>query len=442
MSKRIPYVIIVFLIASNIFADEWRSVPVNIAFTHGLSIGEAVSKDDEKIVSNVMLNVLTGKVDSINGIVLGGLINQTTYGISGIELAGLGNISDGKLNGVQVAGLFNTSKNYQGVQLSGVASVGDTGMGIQASGVTNISNDNLGVQLAGINNVNKGASQGIQAAGICNNSRTSEGTQFAGITNVTLALNGAQGAGIYNHSGDVTGVQGAGIGNRAANLTGVQGAGIANVARDVTGVQGAGISNVAGNITGIQAAGITNVADSVDGVQVGLFNYAESNSGVALGLVSIVKDYAPGFMAWSDDQLFINAALRTGTRKLYNLLFVSVRPDDKPYLGVGSGLGTRFGLTDNFSLDLDATAQWIVQQEELNSTHFLNHFQSRVRLFADFKLVREFGIFAGPTFTTTVSEGNEVIGTLKDRSGIMTRKTDQGNTVALTPGIVFGVRIN
>lgn len=440
MKMRFVY-LIAALTVLGVCAEEWRSVPVNLSFTHGLSVGESVAKDDELILSHLMFNVLTGKVDSVNGVVMGGLINQTTHGVSGISLAGLGNMSEGMLNGVQAAGIFNLCDNYQGVQAAGIANVGDSGTGVQAAGIINISDDNLGVQAAGISNLNRGESRGIQGAGILNTAVGSEGAQGAGIANVTGSMSGVQGAGICNYSGEVTGAQGAGIANVAGAAIGAQGAGIANVCGDLIGVQGAGIANVADDVLGIQAAGIINIADSVDGIQAGLFNISESNNGWALGLVSIVKDYAPGFMGWGDDQLFINAGLRTGTRKLYNLLFVSVRPDDKPYLGIGSGLGTRVPLTDNFSLDIDATAQWIVRQKELNSTKFQDHFQSRLRLFADVKIAREFGIYAGPTFTTTVSEG-ELMGTLKDRSAIMTRKTDSGNTVALTPGLVFGVRIN
>lgn len=441
MKMRISYLLVI-LTALGLFAEEWRYVPVNLSFTHGLSIGEAVAKNDEKILSNVMFNVLTGRVDSVNGIVLGGILNQTTEGISGASLAGVGNISEGSLNGIQASGIFNTCEDFQGVQAAGIANIGNVGMGIQASGIINVSSDNLGAQFAGISNLNKGESRGIQASGIVNTAVAMEGTQFAGISNVAPTLSGAQGAGICNYSGDAFGFQGAGIANAASGMvTGFQGAGIVNVSQDLLGVQGAGIVNVADNVVGIQAAGIMNSADTVDGIQAGLINISESNSGYTLGLVSIVKDYAPGFMAWGDEQLFINAGLRTGTRKLYNLLFLSVRPDDKPYLGVGSGLGTRIPLADNFSLDLDATAQWIVQQEELNSTSFKNHFQSRLRLFADIKIAREFGIYAGPTFTTTVSEG-ELMGVLKDRSAVTTKKSDSGNTVALSPGVIFGIRIN
>ncbi len=426
MFTKIKLALLLAIITSISLGSEWRSVPINAAFTYGLSVGQAVAKDDEKVVSNVMFNMLTGEVDSIQGIVLGGLINQVNHGVEGISLAGIAAITKDDVAGMQIAGIFNTSKNFNGAIIGGIANVSDTGNGIQIAGITNVSQSIQGLQVSGINNQNNGYLVGSQIAGIFNSARTTKGVQIAGITSKATSLEGVQTSGICNIAGNSYGAQIGGIYNHANNMSGMQIAGIASKAND---------------INGIQISGIANVASKVEGLQVGLINIADENNGAAIGLISIDKSYGAGMMAWTDEQLFINAGLRTGTRKLYNLLFLGVRPDEKPYLSVGSGLGTRFAMNDNFSLDIDATAQYILQQTELNSNDFNHHFQSRLRVLADFRITREFGIFAGPTFNTTVSKKGEELELLNSSTSYVKRHDNEHSAIH-TPGLVIGFRIN
>ncbi len=427
MFKKMKSAISIIAITTLALGSEWKHVPVNLAITHGLSVGNTIANDDEKVVSNLMLNVLTGEVDSIQGVALGYILNQVNEGVEGVSMAGIGSITGGDINGIQASGIFNTSEQYNGLLLAGVANVSDTGIGVQYAGITNVSQSSFGLQMGGISNHSNGYLIGVQAAGIFNSARTTKGIQTAGIGSIATSLEGIQSGGIFNIAG---------------NSTGAQLAGIYNHSKDIKGAQVAGIASKADNVTGAQISGIANVAKTVDGLQLGLINIADKNNGAAIGLISIDKSYGVGFMGWTDEQLFINAGLRTGSRKLYNLLFVGVRPDEKPYVSVGAGLGKRFAITDNFSVDLDATAQYIGQQKEKNSSEFNEHFQNRVRLFADFRLTRELGIFAGPTFNTTVSKKGNELDFLNSSTSYVSSSSSSDYTTTLSPGFVLGVRIN
>ncbi len=389
-------IILILLLSIIVGAEEWRSVPVNFAVSHKLSVGESIAKG-KKVSSNLVFNLFTGRIDSVNGAVFGTILNQTTEGFNGAQMSSVCNINGSNTKGAQLSGVCNVTKGAV--------------EGVQNSGVTNVSGDFLGAQHAGINNVVHGKMHGVQ---------------MAGISNIV--------------SGHVTGVQAAGISSISEEIKGVQLSAVHNHTGDLEGAQIAGVVSSAGNIKGLQLSGVCNVAKEVTGVQIGLINVAEKNEGAAIGLISIVKDYAPGFMAWTDEQLFINAGIRTGTRKLYNLLFVGVRPDESPYMTLGAGIGTRIPFTERFSVNIDATAQNIIQQKETDSNHFINHFQGRLRLFADVNIAGKFAVFAGPTFTTTVSEGNRTMDILKDNS--LSRIKRRNNTEVQSLGCIVGFRIN
>ncbi len=394
--KSVIATLIMIIVITFAPASEWRSVPINGGLVHGLTIGDIIAEDDEKIVSNIMVNAISGEVDSIQGIAVGGIFNRVNYGMNGISAAGIINITDGYMGGVQAAGIINIAGSLNGSQVAGISNFADSVIGIQAAGISNSTNFNFGFQLAGIVNKCDGSSQGAQIAGVYSSAHDIEGAQLSGIH---------------------------------------------NSAKNVYGTQIAGISSIADSVSGVQISSIFNVASTVTGLQIGLINIADKNDGASIGLLSIDKSNPAGLMAWTDEQLFINTGIRTGSRKLYNLLFISVRPDEKPYFSIGAGLGKRYRLSDNLSLDFDATAQYILQQKELNSLTFNDYFQQRIRLFADYRIFREFGIYAGPTFNTTVSKSGERLALLSDRTSYHRRNWNSYETV-LTPGFVVGIRIN
>ncbi len=396
MLRVVITVFITLILLSSVSGEEWKTVPINLGFTSGLSIGNVISKDDEKVISNVVIGALTSDVDSVQGIACSGIYSRVNNGMRGVAAAGILTVTKGYMSGIQAAGISNVAGNFNGAQAAGIFNISDSMIGIQSSGIINISNYNFGFQTAGIGNHCNGNSQGAQ---------------ISGIYNIVHDIEGIQSAGIYNYAKNVDGVQVAGIGSRAQD------------------------------VNGVQISGIVNTAKTVTGLQIGLINVAEKNDGASIGLISIDKSNPAGLMAWTDEQLFVNVGIRTGSRKLYNLFFLSVRPDEKPYFSIGAGLGKRYKLSDNFSLDFDATAQYILQQKDVNSLGFNDYFQQRIRLFADYQIFRKFGIYAGPTFNSTVSKTDERLSLLSDRTSHHRRNWNSYETV-LTPGFVVGIRIN
>ena len=53
-----------------------------------------------------------------------------------------------------------------------------------------------------------------------------------------------------------------------------------------SGIQIAGIANFASNITGVQLATVFNFAGELHGLQLGIWNRAQSGTGVQIGLVN------------------------------------------------------------------------------------------------------------------------------------------------------------
>lgn len=445
LKSKLLLILLFFTALSPITAgeSEWKYVPVNISFTHGLGLGESLSRG-KNVHSTFMLNMLTGRVDSLDGAVIGGIFNQIRCGASGLQVAGVTNLTHASVKGASLSGVCNIAENSVGVSLAGIANVakGLNGFaGITAAGVGNISaGSDRGVQAAGVGNITRGDYSGVQISGIGNVAQDLIGVQAAGAANKSQNALGLQVAGIANVSRVQIGLQVAGITSVGDELNGIHMSGITAVSTSYTGLSISGITNVSGDLRGIQIAGIVNVAGGVEGVQIGVVNYAGENKGASIGLVSIDKSYRPGAMIWIDDQLFITGALRTGSRKLYNLLIFGARPGEQNAHSFGVGLGHRFSLSENFRLDVDATAEMIRVQERVGSDNYLENFQNKVRLMSDVTLFGDFALLAGVSFNTMVSENSEGPFFLSDRDGTYTRVNSSDNLVTLSPGVVFALR--
>ena len=375
--------------------SEYVTLPVNVSFFPGFSIGESVA-EGKKIKNHVSLNILAGSAAKLEGVEWGGIWNSYSEDILGVQWAGIANTVEGSGKGAQWAGIINMNGN-----------------------------DFLGAQWAGIVNKAGGSFVGAQWAGIINSGGGNFlGAQWAGIVNKADGnFEGAQWAGIVNINGnDFRGAQWAGIANKADG--------------DFVGAQWAGIVNRVGNLkAGIQFAGIANVAEEVErGLQVGLVNVSQENEGIPVGPLSYVREVGLRFDAWADEAKFLNAGLRTGTERFHNILFVGAQVNDPFRWSLGWVFSGHIDLGESQYLDIDVSTQHINEDEVwTDKMNILNKF----RILGGLQINDSISLYAGPTlnyFVSEVHDGSDLV------SWSMSEKKSGDRWKRWWPGFVVGVK--
>ncbi|MFC2130871.1 hypothetical protein ACFLSQ_05510 [Bacteroidota bacterium] len=326
--------------------SEYITIPLNISFFPGFSIGESVAQG-KKIKNNISINLLAGSAAKLEGVEWGGLVNIYTEDVLGAQWAGLLNITGTDVTGGQWAGLCNISGG-----------------------------DVLGGQWAGLCNVSGGTFVGGQWAGLCN-------------------VNG----------GDVTAGQWAGIANvNGGEVVGGQWAGIANVQKSFTGAQWAGIANITEEFEGVQFAGIINLTEKFKaGVQVATVNISDENEGIPIGLVSYVKSVGFHYDLWTDETMFINAGLRSGTESFHNLLFIGIQAKDTLRYTMGVAFGGHISLGEDFYLEPDLGWHYIKEESDIFWSETSDNLV-RIRLLAGWQVAEFMSLYAGPTFNYYISK--------------------------------------
>ena len=297
-------------------------------------------------------------------------VSMSKYSIPGKKIINNFNInllagSAEKLRGVELGGLLNYySEDVKGVQLSGLANL--------------VKERTVGAQLAGLLNLN-----GTEFIG----------AQLSGITNIV--------------SENVSGLQTAGIANIGfENLIGLQLGGITNIVPwKIKGAQIAGITNInMGTLEGAQIAGIFNITDTVEtGFQIGLVNYANENNGIPIGLVSYVKQDGLRTDVWVDEGIFTNVGLRSGTHRFHNILFVGKQVTDPSSWTVGFGFGPHFTLGKSGYIETNLIFQTIGDEDNWEDSSYMG----KLRVIAGWKIRDFISIYAGPTYNSFISTGND-----------------------------------
>jgi hypothetical protein len=307
----------------------------------------------------------------------GNVINDYSYnlyggyslGVEKLEIGGWFNIVRGDVNGAQFAGIFN--------------SVGGKMKFIQMAGALNMNRDSVdGYQLAGLINLNANSSSKFSAAGLLNLTyRDSRGVHLAGIGNGTIGKQeGPHLAGLFNFSTkDTYPAQVAGLTNfTAGSLKGAQVGGLINfAAKEVNGAQVAGLINVAPKrMKGAQVSGLLNYATRMQGAQIGLINITDSIHGVPFGLLSFVWKGYHKIEVSADEIFYTNIAFRTGVRHFYNIFTAGAKPntfdDEETYWTFGYGVGTAPKLSRTLSLNVDLTANQVVDGKSIEAINMIN----------------------------------------------------------------------
>ena len=163
----------------------YEEMGFNLSVFYPLSI----NKNDD-VVTNFNLSLLYGRVGSVSGVELGGLVNYVKRDVSGLELSGIVNIVGTGMKGWQMAGIYN----YVG---------GDASF-IQDAGIANlVEGDFTGAQFAGIVNIIKGELNGLQSS-VVNIAGDVYGVQM-GTVNIGAAVSGVQ-IGVINIADKIDGI--------------------------------------------------------------------------------------------------------------------------------------------------------------------------------------------------------------------------------------------
>lgn len=288
----------------------------------------------------------------------------------------------------------NFSLNMLGGYTAGVS-------GAEVGGLFNINKKDVGfLQIGGLFNVVGGDVRGIQAAGLYNQVLdTVTGFQMAGLVNlVRKTVTGVQAAGVHNHASEqVDGGQIGGFSNYAKhNVDGIQIAGAFNLAgKNVDGGQIAGAVNYcSGDMDGAQISGTLNICKNMRGVQIGVFNYADTSSGVSIGFLSIVKKGYFKMSLTANEAIPINVSVKTGTHWLYNIFLAgaSVGSNNRAYT-VGWGWGSELPLSNKFSINPELVYSGVY----VGSIADFNHMM-RLQAALNWKVSKQFSVFGGPSF--------------------------------------------
>lgn len=263
-----------------------------------------------------------------------------------------------------------------------------------------------GVELGGFYNINKHNIKGAQFAGFGNTvGGDVYGAQFGGFVNTVKGkVKGVQGAGYLNIvSKEVQGAQLAGYMNLADSVKGLQAAGIINVnRRNLDGTQLAGIINVAKDVEGLQVSGLVNKAKHIKGTQIGLINIADTvERGATVGLLNIVKKGKHQLAVEHNEVMDVNLAFRSGTDRLYSVLFAGIQGKSDFLWSYGLGFGTEFKFKNHWSSNVEITSQSINPKED---HHEELNLLNRLSWNFNYQMTSHLSISAGPAFNVYVTD--------------------------------------
>jgi hypothetical protein len=383
--------------------------------TNGVEIGGILNMESNDVHGLQIAGATNLVGGHTRGVQIAGGVNHAMRSSEGLQLAGAGNVVWDTLAGAQIAGGVNIVKRVMtGTQISGAANIALQDLnGLQVSGGVNITHGVVNkAQVAGGLNYARAVKGGQVAAGMnislgdvgggqvglaANYARSVSGGQVSLGANLVpgLVSGGQVGLGM-NYAGHVTGGQFAlganivpghveagqvGLGlNFAGSVTGGQfslGANIVpgtvdggqvglalNIAQHVTGGQFTLGANIVPGIVEGGQVGVLNFGRKVRGGQVGILNLSDSLGGAAIGILSISLKGYHRFDVVTGDIMPLSLQIRTGTRGFHNILGFSppVTPDAR--WGFLYGLGTEPHLGRHMLVNIDLTAEQVVEQRE------------------------------------------------------------------------------
>lgn len=267
--------------ASPVLGQEPKHRPVNLTFLYPIGTNQ-----DPNVSTTVQLSALHGRVGSLHGLGINGVVSMLERDLRGLQLTGVYSQVGGDSRGLRVTGAANyTRGSSKGIQLGGLVNVNGGAV--------------RGFELGGLFNLVGGTMSGIQMTSLVNMvDQRAKGFQISGFANaVGGAFDGWQVAPGFNYAG--------------GGLVGLQ-LGIANVTPGMEGTQ----------------IGIANFAARSTGLQVGAFNRAEEQRGIPFGMVNLAKNGDADWILYGSNVSGFNTGVRTSVRRFYSMLTAGL-PDTR-----------------------------------------------------------------------------------------------------------------
>lgn len=220
--------------------------------------------------------------------------------------------------------------------------------------------------------------------------------QASAIQNIEITdLDGIQVAGFMNViGGTLKGMQlAAGFNVAKASHPSVQLAGIVNFGlTKMQGVQVAGIANYADSLSGVQI-GLLNFTKHIKGVQIGIINYSADTNAVKIGLVSVSRrTQVRPVMFWSNMSTY-NVGIRFMNRLTYSMIGYGT-PYDPIHFASSGLLFYRLGVyhkINHIILSGDLGLSYLLF---FSSSHGDSGFSREVRINAEYAFPKGISLFA------------------------------------------------
>ena len=311
------------------------------------------------VVNRISLNVVGGVAKGSHGVEVGGLFNIERNNVKGFQIAGLFNIVVDSVKGTQFAGGFNMT--------------GSSMSGVQAALLMNVNaGKQKGVQLAGMMNLNSKSSNGISVAGLMNIAGSVRGAQLAFMGNINDTLKGIVVSSVFNVTD---------FGKKSMQIS-----------------YGFNKQNHGASL--LQVAGLFNSTNYLKGIQIAPINFADSATGVPIGLFSFVKKGVHQIELNADEVFPLNLSFRTGVPAFYNLFSIGFEPDTLSLWQIGYGVGTSFKIKKKLYGD----ATFSMHHVNYGGFYFGTNEIYKAYLGLEYKFGKKFSVAAGPTFNVFMSD--------------------------------------
>lgn len=243
-----------------------------------------------------------------------------------------------------------------------------------------------GLQLATIMNVVGGDVRAGQFSTLLNlNLQDMQGVQASVFMNIQVKrFSGLQMAAFMNFTGNT--------------MLGVQAAAGVNYADTVKGMQiSSGINIAKSEVRGIQLTAGVNYTKHLRGVQLGIINFADTASGIPIGLLSIVPKGYWHFDLYGDELTYVNTSIRTGVSYFHNIItagYAWSAPSPLWRLGYGIGSEIKLGKKKRGFTNFDLTVSYINR-----GSKFITDLNILTTFNWDFgyRFKKHAGVFFGPT---------------------------------------------
>jgi hypothetical protein len=325
--------------------------PVNLTIFYPLGTNQ-----DPAVSTNFRLSLIYGRVGSLSGVDLGGLVGRVDGNLSGLQFAGLHSGVGGDLTGATIS--------------AGVNYVRGDARGLQAGFVNYDRGLFAGLQYGYLFNFVEGGLRGVQISSVF--SLVDGDARFVQISGAASAVGGS-----------FRGVQIAAAVNHVNGLmTGVQIAG-ANMAADAVGAQ----------------AGFLNVAGTMKGAQIGMVNLSRELDGVPVGMVNVTGGAEVDWVTWGSNLAGVASGVRTIVNDWYSILSIGAADmleDVNETAFIGWHYGRRLSLSRAWSLGADLGYLHIIPPK--NSDQVINereHPAFQGRFLVEWRHGTKFSVFAG-----------------------------------------------